>query len=92
MKATTSYDNGKLVYHSGGQFLSDRKQQAGSRNTYDNFTEGKPSESVELWHTLTELNDTVTHIACSGNLEQANQVRDLLVQVKREIYNLLAEQ
>jgi hypothetical protein len=38
------------------------------------------------------LNDAVTQVARSGNLEQANRVRDLLVQVKREIYKLLAEQ
>jgi excinuclease UvrABC helicase subunit UvrB len=47
---------------------------------------------IELRQTLTQLNDAVTQIARSGNLEQANQVRDLLVQVKREIYKLLAEQ
>jgi protein-arginine kinase activator protein McsA len=53
--------------------------------------ESKPSELIELRHTLTQLNDAVTQIARSGNLEQANRVRDLLVQVKREIYKLLAE-
>ncbi len=52
----------------------------------------KPSELIELRHTLTQLNDAVTQVARSGNLEQANRVRDLLVQVKREIYKLLAEQ
>ncbi|MBE9226738.1 hypothetical protein IQ264_15020 [Phormidium sp. LEGE 05292] len=41
--------------------------------------------------TLTELNDAVAQDARSGNLEQSNRVRDLLVQVKREIYKLLSE-
>jgi protein-arginine kinase activator protein McsA len=54
--------------------------------------ESKPSELIELRHSLTQLNDAVTQIARSGNLEQAYRVRDLLVQVKREIYKLLAEQ
>jgi DNA-binding PadR family transcriptional regulator len=86
--------DGKRVYtitESGRQFLSDRKQQSHSRNADDSFTESKPSESNELWRALTEVNDAVTQVARSGNLEQANRVRDLLVQVKREIYKLLAE-
>jgi hypothetical protein len=52
----------------------------------------KPSELIELRRTLTEVNDAVTQVARSGNLEQANRVRDLLIQVRREIYKLLAEQ
>jgi hypothetical protein len=47
---------------------------------------------IELRRSLTDLNDAVTQIARSGNLEKVNQVRDLVVQVKREIYKLLAEQ
>lgn len=85
----------KRVYtitENGRQFLSDRNQQSHSRHPHDSFTEDKPSELIELRRTLTELNDAVTQIARSGNLEQASQVRDLLVQVKREIYKLLAEQ
>lgn len=52
----------------------------------------KPTELIELRQTLTELNDAVVQLARSGNLEQAKQVRDRLVQVKREIYKLLSEQ
>lgn len=91
---TSEQVDGKRVYtitESGRQFLSDRNQQADSRSTYDSFMD-KPSELIELRRTLTELNDAVTQIARSGNLEQANRVRDLLVQVKREIYKFLAEQ
>jgi DNA-binding PadR family transcriptional regulator len=86
---------GKRVYtitESGRQFLSDRNQQSPSRSTHDRFTESKPSELIELRRTLTEVNDAVTQFARSGNVEQANRVRDLLVQVKREIYKLLSEQ
>jgi DNA-binding PadR family transcriptional regulator len=92
---TSEQVDGKRVYtitDSGRQFLSDRKDLSNSRNTDDSFTESKPSELIELRHTLTQLNDAVTQIARSGNLEQALQVRDLLVQVKREIYKFLAEQ
>jgi DNA-binding PadR family transcriptional regulator len=89
---TSEEVEGKRVYtitESGRQFLSDRNLQSHSRNTYDSF---KPSELIELRRTLTELNDAVTQIARSGNLEQANRVRDLLARVKREIYKLLAEE
>jgi DNA-binding PadR family transcriptional regulator len=92
---TSEEVDGKRVYtitESGRQFLSDRNQQSHSRNTYDSSVESKPSELMELRRTLTELNDAVAQVARSGNLEQANRVRDLLVQVKREIYKLLAEQ
>jgi len=65
--------------------LSDRNQQSDSRNTYDSFVESKPSELIELRRTLTQLNDAVTQVARSGNLEQANQVCNLLVQVKRDL-------
>jgi DNA-binding PadR family transcriptional regulator len=92
---TSEEVDGKRVYtitESGRQFLSDRNQQSHSRNAHDSFVESKPSELIELRRTLTQLNDAVTQIARSGNLEQANRVRDLLAQVKREIYKLLAEQ
>ncbi|WP_242051505.1 PadR family transcriptional regulator [Nostoc sp. FACHB-280] len=92
---TSEQVEGKRVYtitDSGRQLLSDRQQQSPSKNPYDSFAENKPSELIELRQTLTELNDAVVQIARSGNLEQANRVRELLVQVKREIYKLLAEQ
>lgn len=92
---TSEEIDGKRVYtitESGRQFLSDRNQQFDSRKTRDSFMESKPSELIELRRTLTELNDAVTQVARSSNMEQTNRVRDLLVQVKREIYKLLAEQ
>jgi DNA-binding PadR family transcriptional regulator len=92
---TSEQVDGKRVYtltESGRQFLSDRNQHSRSRNPHDSFVESKPSELIELRRTLTQLNDAVAQVARSGNLEQANRVRDLLAQVKREIYKLLAEQ
>lgn len=86
--------DGKRVYtmtESGRQFLSDRNQQSDRKTAGDRFTESQPAQLIELRQTLTEVNDAVTQVARSGNLEQANRVRDLLVQVKREIYKLLAE-
>ncbi|ALF56277.1 PadR family transcriptional regulator [Nostoc piscinale CENA21] len=92
---TSEQVEGKRVYtitDSGRQLFSDRKQQSHSQNLQDSSTENKSSELIELRRTLTQLNDAVAQIARSGNLEQANRVRELLVQVKREIYKLLAEQ
>jgi DNA-binding PadR family transcriptional regulator len=92
---TSEEVEGKRVYtitESGRQFLSDRPLHSHSRHERDRSMENKPSELIELRRTLTELNDAVTQIARSGNVEQTNRVRDLLVQVKREIYKLLAEQ
>ena len=92
---TSEEVEGKRVYtitESGRQFLSDRKEQSHSRTTDDRFVDSKTTELIELRRTLTELNDAVAQVARSGNLEQANRVRLLLVQVKREIYKLLAEQ
>ena len=91
---TSEEVDGKRVYtitESGRQFLSDRNQQANLGNVHD-FTESQPYELMELRRTLTELNDAVAQVARSGHLEQANRVRELLVQAKREIYKLLAEQ
>jgi DNA-binding PadR family transcriptional regulator len=92
---TSELVEGKRVYtitESGRQFLSDRPQQSRSKSDRDRSTESKPSELIELRHTLTEVNDAVVQVARGGSLEQANRVRDLLAQVKREIYKLLAEQ
>jgi DNA-binding PadR family transcriptional regulator len=91
---TSEEVEGKRVYtitERGRQLLSDRNQQS-PRNADECFTASKSSELIELRRTLTEVNDAVTQVARSGNLEQANRVRDLLVQVKREIYKLLAEE
>lgn len=90
---TSEEVEGKRVYtitESGKQFLSDRKPQSDLRS--NTFVESKPSELIELRRTLTELNDAVTQVARSSNVELANRACNLLVQVKRDIYKLLAEQ
>ncbi len=91
---TSEQVEGKRVYtvtESGQQLLSDRNQQAGSPDqAYSN--PGVPSELLELRKAFIELNDAVTQLARSGNLEQASQIRESLIQVKREIYRLLADQ
>jgi len=92
---TSEEIDGKRVYtitESGTQFLSDRHQQLGSRTATNRFTDGKPAPLIELRRSLTELNDAVVQVARSGNVEQADRVRELLVGVKREIYKLLSEQ
>jgi DNA-binding PadR family transcriptional regulator len=94
---TSEQIEGKRVYtiaESGKQLLSDRAQQneqSNAKHPHDRFTQDKPSELIELRRTLTELNDAVTQIARSANVEQGNRVRELLAQVKREIYKILAE-
>lgn len=91
---TSEQVEGKRVYtvtESGQQLLSDRNQQAGSPDeAYSN--PGIPAELLELRKAFIELNDAVTQLARSGNLEQASQIRESLIQVKREIYRLLADQ
>lgn len=84
----------KRVYtitESGRQLLDERKQKLGLEKSDDGFKVSKSSELIELRSTLTELNDAVAQAARSGNTEQVNQVRELLVQVKREVYKLLAQ-
>ncbi|BAU12995.1 transcriptional regulator, PadR-like family [Leptolyngbya sp. NIES-3755] len=86
---TSEEVEGKRVYtitDSGRQLLSDRPAPRRDRES------SQPAELIELRQTLTEVNDAVTQVARSSNREQANRVRDLLVQVKREIYKLLSEQ
>ena len=91
---TSEEVEGKRVYtitDSGKQFLSDRSSQSDSCSTDSRFGKNKAVELIELRRTLTELNDAVGQVARSGSVEQANQTRELLIQVKREIYKLLAE-
>lgn len=94
---TSEQIDGKRVYtvtDSGRQLLSDRNQQTSASpiDVSSNFMTLKPPELVELRNTLTDLSAAVTQIARSGNLEQVSQVRELLVQVKREIYRMLSNQ
>jgi len=71
------------------QTILKRSQPAIWFNTYDSFVESKFWTDRVAACTLTQLNDAVTQVARSGNLEQANQVCNLLVQVKREVTSCL---
>lgn len=90
---TSEEVEGKRVYtitESGRQFLRDRPQHFGASHA-DRLGDSNPTKLIELRQTLTQVNDAVAQVARSGNLEQADRVRELLAQVKREIYKLLAE-
>lgn len=94
---TSEQVEGKRVYtvtESGRQLLNDRTQQQPDRpiDGSGSLMTPQPSELAELRKAWTDLGDAVAQLARSGNLQQANQVRDRLVEVKREIYRLLSEQ
>lgn len=91
---TSEKIDGKRVYtvtDSGKELLSQRSQKINSESP-SNFTAAQAPELVELRDALTELSEAVRQFARSGNFEQASQVRELLVQVKREIYKILSNQ
>lgn len=92
---TSEQIEGKRVYtiaQSGKQLLSDRHEQSDSRHPDDRFTQGKPSELIELRRTLTELNDAVTQVARSAMVMamlRSSSVQGRLV-ADRFKYDLLA--
>ncbi len=92
---TSEPEGNKRVYtitDSGRQLLADRNQQnAGSPNPARESAPGKSQAFTELKNIAMELTTAVAQVARSGNVERMNQVRNLLDQVKREIYAILAE-
>lgn len=79
----------KRVYtitESGQQLLSERQ-----RPNREPMRGQSSPELMELRKAVTELNDAVGIIARSGTPEQTNQVRDLLSNLKREIFRILSE-
>lgn len=93
---TSEQIDGKRVYtvtEAGRQLLEERNQQTASGSSESYRNPATPSaELVDLRKALVELTDAVAQLARSGDLEQANQARELLVQTKREIYRMLADQ
>jgi DNA-binding PadR family transcriptional regulator len=94
---TSETIDGKRVYtvtETGTELLNQRHQQTDLGNPAEAFGggAGQPPELIELRKTLTELHGAVAQLGRSGNLEQVSQVRDRLIQVKREIYQMLASQ
>ncbi|RCJ27109.1 PadR family transcriptional regulator [Nostoc minutum NIES-26] len=94
---TSEQESGKRVYtitDEGRQLLAERVQQEPSDSPWDtfkNFVKGKPQEFIELRNVTGELAAVVVQVARSGNVERINRVRELLEQVKREIYAMLSE-
>ncbi|MEH2312420.1 MAG: PadR family transcriptional regulator [Nostoc sp.] len=93
----SAQEGGKRIYTitgEGRQLLAERAQQETSDSPWDtfkSFVTGKPQEFIELRNAATELAAAVVQVARSGNMERINRVRELLEQVKREIYAILAE-
>ncbi|HLO52188.1 MAG TPA: PadR family transcriptional regulator [Kamptonema sp.] len=93
----SSQEGGKRIYtitDEGRQLLAERTQKESSDSPWDAFKNvmmGKPQELIELRNVATELAAAVMLVARSGNVERMNRVRELLEQVKREIYVILAE-
>ncbi|MCL1475811.1 PadR family transcriptional regulator [Argonema antarcticum] len=94
---TSELSGGKRIYTitaEGRQLLAERAQQRDSESPLDafkNFVTGKPQEFIELRNVARELASLVVQVARSGDTERINRVRELLEQVKREIYALLAQ-
>lgn len=91
---TSEPEGGKRVYtitDSGRQLLAERDQQDIGSNPAREAAAGKSQAFMELRNTATELAAVVAQVARSGDVERMNRVRDLLDQVKRDIYTLLAE-
>ncbi|PSB19665.1 PadR family transcriptional regulator [Phormidesmis priestleyi ULC007] len=90
---TSQQEGGKRVYtvtESGRSLLAERTPLEHPGAPSEAFAE-KPQTFAELRNAATELADVVMQVARSGNLDRMNRVRELLDQVKREIYLMLAE-
>ncbi|AFY31549.1 PadR family transcriptional regulator [Calothrix sp. PCC 7507] len=93
----SSQEGGKRVYtitDEGRELLAERNQQENSDSPWDafkSFMTGKPQEFIELRKVATELAGVIVQVARSGNVARMNRVRELLEQVKQEIYAILAE-
>jgi DNA-binding PadR family transcriptional regulator len=90
---TSEKQSGKNVYtitDAGKALLLERSHQNASDTTSDIFN--VPLEFGQLRNAATELTALVTQVARSGNTARMNRVRELLEQVKRDIYAMLSEQ
>ena len=93
---TSQQESGKRVYtvtESGRSLLAERtpaEHPGALRDGFGDFAE-KSKTISELRNAATELAAVVMQVARSGNLDRMAQVRELLDQVKREIYLMLAK-
>lgn len=87
---TSEQLEGKRIYtitDSGRQLLAERD------NAVDPIDRGERQQQlIGLKDAITELSGAVMQVARSGNLERMGRVREILNRVKREIYNILAEE
>lgn len=95
---TSKQVDDKRVYtitDNGKQLLSDRPQRRDFRDHSDlpgKFPQEKNEDLLKLRKSLTDLNEAVMVVARSGNSDQTNQVRELIVRLKREIYKILGSE
>lgn len=88
---TSEQVDDKRVYtitDSGRQLLSTCQQSESYSRVMSNQP---PAELIELRKSMTEVEEAVGIVARNGETQQINQVRDLLIALKREIYRMLAE-
>lgn len=87
---TSERVEGRRVYtitESGKQLLARDDRSVGMTRP----VEFQP-QLLELNHAVGDLAEAVKQVARSGNPDRASRVRELLNQVKREIYSILAEE
>lgn len=85
---TSEQVEGKRIYtitDSGRQLLAERE------NPVDLIDRADKQHLVQLKDTFMALSTAVMQVARSGDLDRVNRAREILNQVKREIYMLLAE-
>jgi DNA-binding PadR family transcriptional regulator len=87
---TSATEGGKRIYtitDAGRQLLAERGSSEASRRDSSN----PQAELRELRNVASELAALLMQIGRRGNVEQIARVRELLDQVKRDIYLMLAE-
>ncbi len=87
---TSEQIEGKRVYtitDSGKKLLAERDNSVGRMDRGE-----LPQELLGLKDAISELSGAVRLVARGGNLERIGRVRESLNRVKREIYNILAEE
>jgi DNA-binding PadR family transcriptional regulator len=89
---TSATEGGKRIYtitEEGRQLLGERSQRQNPDTPWEPFQNRQ--ELRELRHVATELASLLIQVARRGNNEEIRRVRELLDQVKRDIYLMLAE-
>jgi DNA-binding PadR family transcriptional regulator len=88
---TSVQEGGKKIYtitDEGRQLLEERSPSSSSSGEAFN---DRWQELMELRRVATELSTAVVTVVRSGDRDRVHRVRELLEQVRREIYSILAE-